>query len=74
MKLISLMQLLPLRNEKGEVYKWTEIHHLINPANIQRIRHEPMVDHTVIRFMNGEEMIIEDSLAHITKKFEEACL
>jgi hypothetical protein len=66
------MQLLPLRNETGQVYKWTEILHLVNPQNVQRVRHDPQWDKNLLRFMNGEEFIIEDSLKEFNRKFEEA--
>jgi hypothetical protein len=70
MQLIPVRKLIPLRNEHGEIYKWQEEDILLSPLQIARVRIE--LDKVVIRLMNSEDIIIEDSVKAFGKKFNEA--
>lgn len=72
MRLIEILKLIPLRNERGEVYKWQEEANLLSPLQVTRVKHEPNLDHVVVRLQNGEEIVIEDTLKEFGRKFNEA--
>lgn len=72
MRLIELRKLLPLRNEVGEIYKWEEENVLLSPLQVQRVGYEKNLGQTVVRLVNGEQMIVEDTTKTFNRKFNEA--
>jgi hypothetical protein len=72
MRMISVLKLIPLRNETGAIYKWQEEANLISPLIVQRARLEPNLDHVVVHLTNGEQIVVEDTLKTFDKKFDEA--
>ena len=71
MNLISVMKLVPIRNEKGVVYKWDEERMFVNPTTVLRATYRDALKKVVLSMVNGEEIIIEDSLERFAEKFEE---
>lgn len=72
MRLISIIKLIPLRNERGEVYKWEEEPNLLSPLQLSRAKFEKNVDHVVIFLKSGEQLIVDETLKELNEKFNEA--
>lgn len=70
MRMLQIRKLLPLRNEKFEVYKWDEEDIALNPGLVQSVRTE--VDKTMVTLSNGNQLFVEGDVDDFCEMFEDA--
>jgi hypothetical protein len=70
--MISIIKLIPLRNETGQVYKWEEEPNLLSPLQIVRAKHERNLEKVVVFLKSGEQVIVDETLKELDAKFCEA--
>lgn len=72
MNLIPLLKLIPLRDETGKIYKWEEEANLFSPLQILRVRFEKNLDKVEVILVNGERVIVDETLKEVDSKFARA--
>lgn len=70
MHLLSLTRLIPVRNDKQEIYRYDEEPTLVSPRAVLRVRHEKAVDHTLVILTNGDTLLVEQTMEQIGHAFE----
>lgn len=72
MQLIPIIKLIPLRNETGAIYKWEEEANLLSPLQVVRAKYEKNLEKVVVFLKSGEQLIVDETLKELDKKFCEA--
>jgi hypothetical protein len=72
MRMISIVKLIPLRNETGVIYKWEEEPNLLSPLQVLRAKYEPNLGKVVVLLKSGEQLIVDETLKELDNKFCEA--